>query len=76
MQMICDILYCLESEILMSISYMMLMATSIAPLHFLCQDDQTEVQHDFFSHVTMALAPASHDVHGIINGTTEFHRSK
>ena len=32
----------------------------------LVQDEQNEVQHDFFGHVTpMALASASHDVYSI-----------
>ena len=47
----------------------MLMALSMAQLHLLCQDDQNEVQHDFFGYVIL-LAPvlASHDV----KGTTAF----
>ena len=44
---------------------MMLMALSIAPLHSLCQDDESEVQPKFFGHV-VTLMPVSLDVNGII----------
>ena len=45
----------------------MLMALSIAPLHSLCLDDQSEVQKDFSGHV-MPLVPlsVSLDAKGII----------
>ena len=43
------------------------------PLNSLHQDDQIHVQHDFFHHVTpLALAWASHDANGIVNGTILF----
>ena len=49
------------------------MASSVAPLHFLVQDDQNEMQHDFFSHLTLlALASASCDATGIVNNTIVF----
>ena len=35
-------------------------------MHLLAQDDQNEVQHNFFGHATpLALVVASHDVNGI-----------
>ena len=53
--------------------YMMLMASSMAPLHSLGQYIQNEVQHDLFSHVTPLLPLSmSHNATGIINGTTAF----
>ena len=49
----------------------------MAPLHSLGPDDQNEVQHYFFGHVTQ-LAPASpgHDADGIVNGTITFLMSR
>ena len=45
----------------------------MAPLHFLGQDGQNEVQPDISGHVTpFTLALVSQDVDGIINGTTSF----
>ena len=45
----------------------MLMASSMAQLHYLGKEDQNEVQHDFLYHVT-PLALALHDASGVING--------
>ena len=52
------------------------MASSVAPLYSLGQDDQNKVQHDFLSHVT-PLQPAmtSHDANVVINGIITFPRS-
>ena len=47
------------------------MASSMEPMHLLVHDDQNEMQHDFFSHLTLlALASASYDATGIVNSTT------
>ena len=52
-------------------------ALLMALLLFLCQDDQNEVQHDFFGHVTLlAPASASHDADGIVNSTITFVKSR
>ena len=37
-------------------------APSIAPLHSSDQDDQNEVQHDFFGHVTLLFQPCHHAI--------------
>ena len=48
-------------------------ALSMRPLHSLAQDNQNEVHHDIFGHVTsLALALASHDADSFINGTIAF----
>ena len=49
---------------------MMLTASSMVPLHSLGQDNQNEVQHDFFDQLK-PLAPASesHNAGGIVNST-------
>ena len=47
---------------------MMPVVSSMALLHFLWLDYQTEMQHQFFGHV-MPLALASHDTNDIVNGT-------
>ena len=42
-------------------------------MHSLGQDDQNDLQHDFFGHVTLlTLAWALHDADSIANGTTAF----
>ena len=47
------------------------MASSVASLHCLGQDDQNELKHKLFGHETpLALTPALHGANGIINGTT------
>ena len=57
--------------------HIILMASSIAPLHLFLQYDQNKLQHDFFSHLTLlALASASFDVNSILNRTTAFIRSR
>ena len=46
------------------------MAPSVVPLHLLVQDDQNEMQYDFFSHLTLlALALVSCDANAIVNNT-------
>ena len=56
---------------------MVLIALSLAQMDLLVQDDQNEVQHDFFGHlVPLALVLVSHNVKGIINGTIAFLRSR
>ena len=53
------------------------MASSIAPLHWLVQDDQNDVQLDFFSHLTLvALASESGDANGIVSGTINSRQLK
>ena len=48
-------------------------ASSVEPLHLFCHDDQNEVQHGFFGHVTpLALAITSYHVDGIVNSNTAF----
>ena len=43
---------------------------------YLSHDDQNEVQYEVFGHMTpLALASASHDTDGIVNGNTAFLRS-
>ena len=47
---------------------MTLMASLIFPLHLLVQDDQNEMQHDFFSHlILLSLVSASCDANDIVN---------
>ena len=53
--------------------HVMPMASSIVPLHFLNQENQNEVQHDFSGHVMHSvLTLASCDAVGIVNGKTAF----
>ena len=48
----------------------MLMASSMKPLHFPGQDNQNEVQHDFFGHVMpLVLESAVCDADNIISHT-------
>ena len=47
------------------------LASHDIPLHLLLQDDQNEMKHDFFSHLTL-LALASSDVNGSANNTIVF----
>ena len=55
---------------------MLPMASTVALLHSLGQDDQNVVKHDCFGHVTLLVqALASHDTNGEINGTTLSLRS-
>ena len=50
---------------------------SMAPLHFLGQDNQNELQHDLFVHVMpLALASASSYADGVINGILSSLRSR
>ena len=50
--------------------HVMLITSSVKPTHSLGQDEQSEVQHDIFGHVTqLALAWASHNVNDIPNCT-------
>ena len=50
--------------------HMTLMVSSIAPLHLLVQDNENEMQHDFFIHFTLlALAQVAHYSDGSVNGT-------
>ena len=51
--------------------HVMLMASSMTPLHSLGQDNWNKVQNEMFGHVT-SLVLVSHDVDGIINGTIPF----
>ena len=46
----------------------------IPSLHLLVQDDQNEMQHDFFSQLT--LASVACDANGIANSTIVFIRSR
>ena len=47
---------------------MMPMVSSMAPLHFLGQDNQIERQNHFFDYgMPLALALASHDSNGTVN---------
>ena len=49
----------------------------MACLHSLGQDDQNEVQHDFFGQVTaLVLVSALHDANRTVNGTTTSLRSR
>ena len=53
--------------------YNILMASSIATLHSLGQDDWKDLQHYIFGHVTpLALASASHNKDSLVNGTIAF----
>ena len=54
---------------------MRLMASQMALLLYLGQDDKYQVQHDFSGHV-MPLAPVSHAADSIINGTIAFLTSR
>ena len=50
---------------------------SVTPLHFQDQDDQIEVKHDCFGHVTpLALMRAFYDAHGIFICTILFLMSR
>ena len=53
------------------------MASSMAALHFLGQDDENEVKHDISGHV-IPLAPVSvsHNATSIVNGTIAFLKSR
>ena len=55
--------------------HVMQTALLMPTLHSLCQDDQKEVQHYFFGHVT-SLAPASHNANGTVNSTITFLMSR
>ena len=56
---------------------MTLMASRIVPLQLLVQDDQNEIQHDFFSYLTLlALASEPCDANSIVRSTTVFTRSR
>ena len=58
---------------------MMQTVTSITPLHYLGQDDQTEVQNDFSSLVTpLVMVLASYDADDIVlsNGTNAHFTSR
>ena len=58
-------------------NYMILMPSSIAPLHLLVQDDWNEMQNDIFSHLTqLALPSASCDANDVFNSTNVFIRSR
>ena len=47
----------------------MSMASSMAALHLIDQEDQNEGQQDFFGHVMhLVLELASYDAHDIFNG--------
>ena len=54
---------------------MTLMASSMAPLHSLCQGNQNKLQHDFGKMKLFALVLASHDTYSIISSITAFVRS-
>ena len=47
------------------------MASSIVSLHLLAQEDQNEMQHNFFFSYVTLLA-----LNGIVNSTTAFIRSR
>ena len=52
-----------------------MMASSIATLYLLVQNDQNELQHDLFSHLALlALASVSCDASYIVHSTTAFIR--
>ena len=48
--------------------------SSVTPFHFIGQDDQNEMQHDFFSHLTLAWALC--DANGIVYSTIVLIRSR
>ena len=52
-----------------------LMLSTMAPSHFLGQDNQNEVQYDFFGYL-MPLALESDDANAIVNSTTAILRSR
>ena len=56
---------------------MILIALSMLLFYSLGQDNQTEVQYDFYGHVTpLAPAWASRDTDSIVNDTFLFFRSR
>ena len=56
---------------------MTLIASLIAPLHLLDQDDQNEMQHTSFGHVMpLMLESVFHDANSISNGTIPLVRSR
>ena len=57
--------------------HMTLMSSSISPVYLLVKYDQNEMQHDFFSHLTLLALPSGLcDANGIVNRTTVFIRSR
>ena len=53
------------------------MALSMAPLYSLGQDDENEVQHDIFGHVTPLVQLTVYlDTDRFVNGTTALLRSR
>ena len=55
--------------------HMLLLASRMALLHSLGQDNRNKMQHSFFSHM-MPLELVSHDADGIINGNIGYLRSR
>ena len=54
-----------------------LMALTMVSLHLLGQDDQNEVQHNIFGHVTpLAPLPMSYNTDDIIDGISKFLTSR
>ena len=54
-----------------------LIESTVAPWDLLVQDDHNEIQHDFFSHLTLlALASASCDGNDIVKSTIASMRSR
>ena len=51
--------------------HMMLTVSSMAPFHFLAEDDEKEMQHNIFGHV-MPLISVSCDANGSNDNTTAY----
>ena len=58
-------------------NHMTLMASWRVPMDLFVQDDENEIQHDFFGNLTLfALASASCDDNGIVSSTIAFIKSR
>ena len=51
---------------------MMLMASSMAPFHSLCQNNRNEAHHDFSHVLPMALTKVTCDADGTVKGIIAF----
>ena len=56
--------------------HIMLMASSMVPFNYLCQNDWNEVQHTFWSCAAISLTEAADDADGIVNGNIAFVRAQ
>ena len=60
-----------------TLGYVMPVSSSMAPLHFLSQDDQNEEHYDpFYPLMPLGLAFVSRDSDGVFNGIIAFIRSR